>query len=73
MVWYLRVSMIDTRSSLLPTARWLPSGEYTMLMFSPLVAMTRMGFCGDLVSQIRTERSALALARQLGFVGSKHS
>ena len=61
-----------TRSSLLPTAMVLPSGDQQMLMFSPLVLMVVTHLC-DLESHSLTVLSPEAVASRSGLDGCQPS
>ncbi len=65
-------SMKETRSSLLPTAMVFPSGDQSMLMFSPRVE-TEATHLEARASHILTLRSGEAVARRSGLVGCQHS
>lgn len=68
----VRVSMNVTKSSLLPTAIVFPSGDQVMLMFSPFVLII-VGCFPDLMSQIRTVLSPLAVLNRSGWVACQHN
>lgn len=68
----VRVSMNVTKSSLLPTAIVLPSGDHVMLIFSPFVLMV-VAFLPARTSQMRTVLSPLAVLSRSGSVACQHN
>lgn len=61
-----------TKSSLLPTAIVLPSGDHVILIFSPLVLIV-VAFLPARISQMRTVLSPLAVLSRLGSVACQHN
>lgn len=71
-ILWVRVSMNVIRSSLLPTAMVLPSGDHVILIFSPLVLIT-VGCLFERISQMRTVLSPLAVLSRSGCDACQHN